>query len=100
MILELTISQLDSGALPPEQAAEKGQLGYMQWLGALPPDADYHSEVRRAYTKAQPFEHSSPAIAVFCDLLLASLEMPPRPLPLSLPQRSRRGGAQARRHSL
>jgi len=100
MILELTISQLDSGALSPEIAAEKGQLGYMQWLGALPPDADYHKEAWRAYRKAQRFERGSPAIEVFCGLLLASLEMPPRPLPLSLPQRGRRGGAQARRLSL
>lgn len=100
MILELTISQLDSGALSPEQAAEKGQLGYMQWLGALPGRADYHREAQRAYDRAQPFERGSPAVAVFCELLLASMEMPPRPLPLSLPQRSRRGGAQARRHSL
>lgn len=100
MILELTISQLDSGALSPELAAEKGQLGYMQWLGALPAEADYHREVRRAYALAHPFERGSPAIAVFCSLLLASLEMPPRPLPLALPQRGRRGGAQARRHSL
>lgn len=100
MILELTISQLDTGALPPDVAAEKGQLGYMQWLGALPADADYHNEVRRAYARAQPFEQSSPAVAVFCNLLVASLEIPPRPLPLSLPQRCRRGGAQARRHSL
>ncbi|MEL7012814.1 MAG: hypothetical protein AAFO72_05995, partial [Pseudomonadota bacterium] len=73
MILELTISQLDSGALPPEQAAEKGQLGYMQWLGGLPSDADYHREARRAYALARPFEGSSPAVAVFCDLLLSSL---------------------------
>ncbi|MEM6376244.1 MAG: hypothetical protein AAF686_08380 [Pseudomonadota bacterium] len=100
MILELTISQLDSGAIDPEKAAEQAQLGYMQWLGALPADADYHDEVRRAYALAQPFERNSPAIAVFCDLLVASLQMPPRPLPLSLPQRARRGGAQARRLSL
>ncbi|MEM6481587.1 MAG: hypothetical protein AAF922_05310 [Pseudomonadota bacterium] len=100
MILELTIFQLDSGALSPKQACEKGQLGYMQWLGALPGHADYVAEARRAYELAQPFEHNSPAVAVFCDLLLTSLKMPPRPLQLSLPQRARRGGAQARRLSL
>lgn len=100
MLLELTIFQLDTGPLPPDQAAEKGQLGFMQWLGALPGGANYRREAMRAFARAEPFQKTSPAVRVFCDLLLASVKMPPQPLPLALPAPSRRGGAQARRHSM
>lgn len=100
MFLERTISQLDIGPLPPACAQERGRLGFLQWLGALPGTAGYSGEARRALAMATPFRTNSPAIIVFCDLLLASLEMPPRPLPLSLPPRQRRGGARARRGAL
>lgn len=100
MLLERTISQLDIGYLPPARAQELGQLGYMQWLGGLPSDANYRTEAMRAYAAAAPFLHPSPAVAVFCDLLVASTRMPPEPLALALPARHRRGGAQARRRAL
>lgn len=97
MRLELTITQLDTGMMSPERARELGQMGYMQWLGALPAMADYQSEAARAHAMALPFAGTSPAISVFCDLLETSLRYPLAPLPLSLPERSRRGGAKARR---
>lgn len=97
MLLERTISQLDLGPMPPGRAAELGQLGYLQWLGALPGRADYRQAALHAHAKALPFAAASPAVAAFCDLLLASVALPPRPLPLALPARQRRGGAQARR---
>lgn len=97
MLLERTISQLDIGPVSPARAHELGQLGYMQWLGWLPPMADYRAEAMRAYAAAQPFIRTSTAIAVFCDLLVASIRTPIEPLPLSLPARCRRGGARARR---
>ncbi len=97
MLLERTISQLDIGPLPPDRAAELGRLGYMQWLGALRPDASYPTEAQRAYAMAVPFARTSPAIAVFCDLLVASAEVPPVPLDLTMPGGVRRGGARARR---
>ncbi|MEM8825281.1 MAG: hypothetical protein AAGF30_16865 [Pseudomonadota bacterium] len=100
MLLERTIFQLDIGHVPPDQAQEMGRFGYMQWLGALPGDANYLAEAMRAYAAAQPFIRSSPAVAVFCDLLVASAEMPPTPLPLPMADRYRRGGAQGRRLSL
>ncbi|WP_349361153.1 hypothetical protein [Stappia sp.] len=100
MLLERTISQLDIGPVSPTRAAELGQLGYMQWLGALGSMADYRAEAMRAYTAAHPFIRTSPAIAVFCDLLVASTRMPIEPLPLALPARQRRGGAQARRAAI
>ena len=96
MLLNLTISQLDIGHVPRARALELGRLGYMQWLGALPGDAAYRDEAMRAYAAAAPFIRRSPAVAVFCDLLVASTRMPPEPLPLTLP-RHRRGGARARR---
>ena len=96
MLTELTISQLDIGHLPPERALELGQLGYLQWLGSLPGDEGYPVAAMRAYTMARPFIRSSPAVAVFCDLLVASTRMPPEPLTLQLP-RHRRGGGRARR---
>lgn len=99
MLLERTISQLDTGYLPQARAQELGQLGYMQWLGGLPGDAEYRREAMRAYWAAAPFIRTSPAVAVFCDLLVASTRMPPAPLPLSLP-RHRRGGARARRAAI
>jgi hypothetical protein len=100
MLLERTISQLDIGYVPPEQAHQMGQLGYMQWLGALPGNAGYPQEAARAYAAARPFLACSPAIAVFCQLLLASVAAPCAPLPLRLPEPCRRGGARARRLSL
>ena len=100
MLLHLTISQLDIGHVPPERAQELGQLGYMQWLGSLPAMSDYREEAMRAYGEAVPFRRTSPAIAVFCDLLVASTRLPITPLPLALPERRRRGGAQARRAAL
>jgi hypothetical protein len=97
MLLDHTISQLDIGPVPPERAAELGRLGYMQWLGALPGHSDYRQEAMRAHAQALPYARRSPAVAAFCDLLVASTRMPPAPLPLSLPVRHRRGGARARR---
>ena len=97
MFLKRTIFQLVTRSGPPEQAAEFARLGYMQWLAGLPGAASYHEEALRARAMAEPFRGLSPAVAVFCDLLTASLEMPPRPLPLTLPARRRRGGAKARR---
>lgn len=97
MLLERTITQLDIGAIPVEQAAELGALGFLQWLAGLSVDADYHREAANAHAMAAPFIATSPAIAVFCDLMTASMERPLAPLPLALPARRRRGGAPVRR---
>lgn len=97
MFLQRTITQLDIGPLPADRAQELGRMGYMQWLTGLPGRASYVAQAERALEAARPFAATSPAVAVFCDLLQASIQMPPRPLPLSLPARRRRGGAQARR---
>ena len=100
MLLERTISQLDIGHVPPARAAELGRMGYMQWLGGLPGNAAYLREALRAHAMASPFCTTSPAVAVFCDLLLDSMELPPVALPLALPEPLRRGGARSRRASL
>ncbi|MEL6410383.1 MAG: hypothetical protein AAFQ38_08285 [Pseudomonadota bacterium] len=97
MLLELTISQLDIGYVPQGRAQVMGQLGYMQWLGALPAMSHYIDEATHAYALAKPFAANSPAVDVFCDLLLSSLKAPLSPMPLKLPARERRGGARARR---
>lgn len=97
MLLERTIHQLDMGPLPPDQAAEMGSLGYLQWLGGLNGRTGYAQEAARALRMAQPFAESSPAVAVFCGLLAASMRQPLQPAPLSLAARRRRGGAPARR---
>lgn len=97
MILERTIFQLDTGPLPPDEARQMGQLGYMQRIAALPGDADYRQAARDAYDMAAPFMMHSPAVAEFGEFLLASLETPLAPLPLKMPPRQRRGGAHARR---
>ncbi|MEM8569653.1 MAG: hypothetical protein AAGG56_01985 [Pseudomonadota bacterium] len=100
MLLEHTISQLDIGPLPEARARELGNLGYMQWLAGLPTMSDYAFEAMRAYDMALPFRRNSPAIVVFCDLLVASTRLPLEPLPLTLPRPRRRGGADARRSTL
>ena len=97
MLLERTITQLDIGNIPHERALELGQLGYMQWLGGLPGSANYRVAALRALTMAAPFMENSPAVAVFCDLIVASLDSPVAALNLSLPSHHRRGGARARR---
>lgn len=97
MILERTIIQLDTGHMPQDEARQMGQLGYMQWIAGLPANADYLQAALVAYDTAAPFMVHSPAVAEFCELVLCSLEAPLTPLPLALPARQRRGGAQARR---
>lgn len=97
MTLERTILQLDTGAMPADEARQMGQLGYMQWIAGLPGNADYLQAARDAFDKAAPFMAHSPAVAEFCRLLTRSLEAPLTPLPLAMPKRQRRGGAQARR---
>lgn len=100
MILERTICQLDIGPVPPDRARELGQMGYLQWLGSLPPMASYPRAAMQAYEIAAPLGPTSPAVAAFCDLLVASTRSPLEPLDLSLPTRQRRGGSKARRTAL
>ncbi|MDE3078457.1 MAG: hypothetical protein KGI94_00325 [Paracoccaceae bacterium] len=100
MLLEQTIVQLDTGPVCPDRAWELGKLGYRQWLDALPGHLDYRREAERARALARPFKDVSPAVAVFCALLTASILSPLVPLPLGLPARKRRGGARARRAAL
>jgi hypothetical protein len=100
MLLELTISQLDIGPVSPERARDLGQLGYIQWLGSLRGDDDYHRAAHRAFEMAAPFRRGSPAVAVFCDLLVASTRMPPQPPTVAIPAPARRGGARGRRAAL
>ena len=100
MFLERTISQLDVGYVPQDKAESMGHMGYIQWLGALPGDASYLREALRAYEMALPFIRSSPAVAVFCHLLVSSATGTPQPLELKLPNATRRGGASARRAAL
>ncbi|MEM1363623.1 MAG: hypothetical protein AAGF94_18270 [Pseudomonadota bacterium] len=97
MLLERTISQLDVGDVPDHIAEKMGHLGYAQWLGALKGEAGYFKEAMRAYELAQPFIRTSPAVAVFCHLLVESTASPLRPLALKLPAPVRRGGSKARR---
>ncbi|WP_162497331.1 hypothetical protein [Roseovarius dicentrarchi] len=97
MQIERTLYQLRIGLSSPQRARELGQLGYMQWLGGLPGHADYGAEARRAYRMAVDFAETDPAIAVFCELLAASVRHPLTPLDLALPKPARRGGARARR---
>ncbi|MEM8992762.1 MAG: hypothetical protein AAF882_18005 [Pseudomonadota bacterium] len=97
MLLELTISQLDRGVEPLNLARERGELGYLQWLGALPAISDYRREAMRAYTMAAPAAQRSPAVAVFCDLLVATTTTLIAPLPMTIAHRRRRGGARSRR---
>ena len=100
MLIQKTISQLQVRADTPERAKELGQLGYIQWLGALPGNANYEFEAVRAFLYARPFISSDPAVAAFCHLLRASLKHPLQPLDLALPKPRRRGGAHERRMSL
>lgn len=100
MLLERTISQLDIGFVPDHVAEEMGHLGYAQWLGALKGEAGYFNEAMRAYRLAQPFIRTSPAVAVFCHLLVESTASPLKALELKLPEPARRGGAKARRDVL
>ena len=97
MLLERTIAQLDVGQVSAERAQKLGELGYLQWLGALPGRASYRAEALRAYDAAQPFVETSPAVAVFCEMLMTSLRTFPIPLDVAMPPRTRRGGAKARR---
>jgi len=99
MLIALTLTQLQVNPTTSERAKEIGQLGYMQWLGGLHGSACYLSEAGYAYMTALPFKDTSPAVAVYCDLLRESLHTPLRPLDLALPKPRRRGGAKERRLS-
>lgn len=97
MLLERTLVQLDAGPMPLSEAEQLGQLGYMQWIAGLSGNTDYLASARYAYAKAAPYMQLSPAVVTFCRLLKASIDAPLTPLPLLMPPRCRRGGAQARR---
>ncbi|NBD30474.1 MAG: hypothetical protein GVY31_10625 [Alphaproteobacteria bacterium] len=97
MLLDHTISQLDTGPMPPDRACQMGQLGYMQWIAGLPGEADYCRAARRALARAADLRTGSPAVEAFCQLVETSLATPLAPLPLSMPPARRRGGARARR---
>ncbi|MEL6958709.1 MAG: hypothetical protein AAGL89_07140 [Pseudomonadota bacterium] len=99
-MLERTLAQLDVGHVPDHIAGQIGRLGYIQWLGALKGEAGYFKEATRDYELAQPFIRTSPAVAVFCDLVIESLASLFSALELKLPTAARRGGAKARRDAL
>ncbi len=99
-MIERTLTQLLAAPVSHARSREMGQLGYMQWLGGLPGDADYQAEAAFAYMKALPLKGSHPAVAVFCDILRQSLRTPLAPLDLALPKPRRRGGAKERRSAL
>lgn len=112
MLLERTLTTLQSRAETPARARELGTLGYLQWMMLLPADAGYPREARRALAMAAPFRATDPAVAVFADLVRASLRgtesgtdagngaVPALPPDLSLPTPRRRGGARERRRQL
>lgn len=100
MLTKKTLDQLQLNPASPERARELGQLGYMQWLGGLPGDADYENEAVMAYLTAMDFIETDATVAVFCDLLRLSLRHRLQPLDLALPKAVRRGGARARRDGL
>ncbi len=97
MLLERTIRQLDIGQVSPKRALELGQLGYLQWLGGVPGNAGYAAAAMAAHAEASRYRHNSPAVAVFCDLLITSARAPLAPMSLSLVPRQRRGGTASRR---
>ena len=97
MVLDRILDRLRLRSAEPRRPHELGQLGYIEWLASLPGDSDFNQQAMIAYERARPFRRSTPAIAVFCDLLVAATRMPIAPLDLSLPHACRRGGARARR---
>ena len=97
MTLDRILHRLQLQHTEPCRVTEFGHLGFMEWLGSLPADSDYNQQAMMAYEKALPFRREAPAVAVFCDLLVASTRMPPRPLDICLPSPHRRGGARGRR---
>jgi len=97
MLLARTLTQLDIGPLPETQARELAELGFVQWLDALPGDSDYRVEAMRAYAAAEASARRSTAIAIFRDMLVASSASPPAPLAVSAGPPRRRGGARSRR---
>lgn len=98
-LLRRTMTQLDVGVLPARRAQELAALGYLQWLGGLPDGLCYRSEAMRAYAAAAPLRRGSPAVAVFCDVLVASTTGVARPVALAMPPRRRRGGRRTRKTS-
>ncbi len=100
MLLERTLTTLQSRADTPERAGELGRLGYLQWMMFLRPCASYRREAAQALAMAAPFEDSDPAVAVFARLIRESLSKPCQPIEVPLPQPRRRGGARARREML
>ena len=97
MLLERTLTTLQSRAESPERARELGRLGFLQWMMLLRPEASYPEEARRALSLAAPFEGTDPAIAVFTRLVRESLSRRAQPVEMPLPLPRRRGGARARR---
>ena len=100
MFLARTIFRLDIGDVPPDEALSLAQLGYMQWLGGLPGQSNYRDEAKRALAASAPFKGTSPAVAMFCDLVERSTARPVSVIDIKVCKLGRRGGAQARRQTL
>ena len=95
------IDQVLNKLLTPNPTAEQAQrladLAYVEWLGSLPGDTNFHTAAMGAYARAHPMSAIAPAAAAFCDRLIAATGPMPMAFQLDLPARERRGGAQARR---
>ncbi|MDA7425326.1 hypothetical protein [Thalassococcus lentus] len=100
MMIERTLTGLRGQHIPPARAKELGQLGYMQWLGALPGHSSYEYEAVRAYLDVAMYIRTDPAVAEFCFLICESLRFPLQPLDLGMPKPRRRGGARERRQQV
>ncbi|TCO74116.1 hypothetical protein [Rhodovulum euryhalinum] len=100
MMLEMVLMQMQASTASSARAREIGQLAFMQWLGGLPGGCDFIAAARSALARVDAAGEATPALDTFRMLLAASVQMPPQPLDLRLPEPRRRGGARARRMPL
>ena len=89
MVLDRILHSLNTPSLSRRRAIEQGRLAFLEWLWSLPEGTNFATQALADYERADRSGLTSPAITVFCGLLVHAS----RPMPMPV----RRGGARARR---
>ncbi|MCQ0971935.1 hypothetical protein MLD63_16045 [Paracoccus sp. TK19116] len=82
-LAEDVIARIGQGSMPPDRARELGEFAYLHWLARLPGDESYSAQAQQALRSAAPAVPASPALGIFCEMLMASLARPIQPLRLT-----------------
>ncbi len=89
MTLDRIVSSLSAPAPDGPSPVERARMGFLEWLTALPADADVAAAAREADARVADSGETGPAVEAFRKLLREATQAPAAP--------ARRGGFRRRR---